>query len=27
MRSCIDVVISIRFHYLKFGELLDMPHC
>ncbi|MBA0878906.1 hypothetical protein Goshw_010477 [Gossypium schwendimanii] len=26
MRSCIGVVISIGFHYLGFGELLDMPH-
>ncbi|MBA0865852.1 hypothetical protein Goshw_015985 [Gossypium schwendimanii] len=27
MRSYIDVVISIGFHCLEFGELLDMPHC
>ncbi|MBA0878417.1 hypothetical protein Goshw_027113 [Gossypium schwendimanii] len=26
MRSCIGAVISIGFHCLEFGELLDMPH-
>ncbi|MBA0876587.1 hypothetical protein Goshw_013639 [Gossypium schwendimanii] len=26
MRSCIGVVILIGFHYLGFGEQLDMPH-
>ncbi|MBA0670998.1 hypothetical protein Goklo_025138 [Gossypium klotzschianum] len=26
MRSCIGVVISIGFHCLGFGELLDMHH-
>ncbi|MFQ6624012.1 hypothetical protein Gotur_004183 [Gossypium turneri] len=27
MRSCIDVVLLIGFHYLGFGELLAMHHC
>ncbi|MBA0817770.1 hypothetical protein Gohar_021757 [Gossypium harknessii] len=27
MRSCIDVVILIRFLCLEFGELLVMHHC